>query len=358
MSAPEVMSAKTLRIIDANLDRIGEGLRVLEDIARFILNDTPLNQQLKNLRHDLIRGDLSFHRRLLQARDARGDVGIDLAVNPQSAQRDLPSLVIANARRVQESLRVLEEMAKLPQWSSQLDSERFKHARFALYSIEQTLLFYLLRLEKTQRLSGLYVIIDTKVLEGRPHLEVAEQVIQGGARIIQLRDKQMQKGELLTVARELQCLCTAQEALFIINDYLDIALAADADGLHLGQGDLPLPQARELLPEDKILGYSTTSRDEAVAAQAAGADYIAVGSIYPTLHKKDAVVVGLQTLAQIKRAVAVPLVAIGGISADNAAAVITAGADAIAVIGAVLQAQSIEEAARQLTNIVEVVKSE
>jgi len=153
-------------------------------------------------------------------------------------------------------------------------------------------------------------------------------------------------------------LCTAQEALFIINDYLDIALAADADGLHLGQGDLPLPQARELLPEDKILGYSTTSRDEAVAAQAAGADYIAVGSIYPTLHKKDAVVVGLQTLAQIKRAVAVPLVAIGGISADNAAAVITAGADAIAVIGAVLQAQSIEEAARQLTNIVEVVKSE
>jgi len=352
------MSDNTLRIIDANLDRIGEGLRVLEDVARFILNDTPLNQQLKNLRHDLIRGDLAFHRQLIQARDARGDVGVDLVVPQQPNQRDLPALVIANARRVQESLRVLEEMAKLPQWSSQLDSERFKHARFALYSIEQTLLFRLLRQDKTQRLSGLYVIIDTRVLGGRPYLEVAEQVIRGGARIIQLRDKQLPKGELLTVARELQRLCTVQGVLFIVNDYLDITLAVDADGLHLGKGDLPLSQARELLPGDKILGCSTTSADDAVAAQAAGADYIAVGSMYPTQHKETAVVVGLETLAQIKRVVTVPLVAIGGITADNTAAVIADGADAIAVIGAVLQAEDVAAAARQLTNIVEVAKGE
>jgi len=128
---------KILRIIDVNLNRLGEGLRFLEEVSRFILDDTALTQQLKNLRHDLVRTDIDLDRKLLEARDSEGDVGIDLEVPGESKEKGLPRMVVANSRRAQESLRVLEEMAKLP--GINLDSGKFKHARFALYTIEKTL---------------------------------------------------------------------------------------------------------------------------------------------------------------------------------------------------------------------------
>ena len=129
---------QTLRIIDANLNRIGEGLRVLEEVSRLVLNSGDLSQQLKNLRHELVRTERALERRLIQARDADGDVGRDLEVPGESKQRDLPSVVIANSRRVQESLRVMEELAKLP--GTVLDSEKYKQARFSLYTIEKELM--------------------------------------------------------------------------------------------------------------------------------------------------------------------------------------------------------------------------
>lgn len=129
---------KVLRIIDVNLNRLGEGLRFLEEVARFILDDTALTQQLKTLRHDLIRTDIELDRRLLEARDSEGDVGIDLQVPGESKEKGLSRMLVANSRRAQESLRVLEEMAKLPDIN--LDSDKYKHARFALYTIEKELL--------------------------------------------------------------------------------------------------------------------------------------------------------------------------------------------------------------------------
>ena len=129
---------KILRIIDVNLNRLGEGLRFLEEVSRFILDDTALTQQLKNLRHDLVRTDIDLDRKLLEARDSEGDVGIDLEVPGESKEKGLPRMVIANSRRAQESLRVLEEMAKLP--GINLDSDKYKHARFSLYTIEKELL--------------------------------------------------------------------------------------------------------------------------------------------------------------------------------------------------------------------------
>ncbi len=131
----EAISGETLRIIDANLNRAGEGLRFLEEIARFILDDTALTQQLKNMRHETLRVDSLLHRKLLQFRNSEGDVGIDSEVPGKDKQRELPTTVTANARRVQESLRVMEELAKIP--SINLDSEDFKHARFELYAIEK-----------------------------------------------------------------------------------------------------------------------------------------------------------------------------------------------------------------------------
>jgi len=346
-----------LRIIDANLNRIGEGLRLLEDIARLLLNDAALTQQLKTMRHELVKGDWSFNKQLIQARNSEGDVGINIEAPEQEKQRELPLMVVANSRRVQESLRTIEELAKLPDITPKLDPEKFKQARFNLYSIERNLLSKLLRQDKIKHLPGLYAIIDTQALKGRSHLQVASQIIRGGARTIQLRDKLLSKKELLPIAQQIKELCAEYKVLFIVNDYLDIALAADADGLHLGQNDLPIKAARKLLPIDKILGGSTTTAEQAVVAEAEGADYIAVGSIYPTTSKETAKVIGLDGLRQIRQAVTLPLVAIGGITKDNAAEVIAAGASAVAVISAILQAKSPEEATRQITSRLE-AKSE
>ncbi len=356
MASMDATSYQTLRIIDANLNRIGEGLRLLEDLARLLLNDATLTQQLKTMRHELVTSDWSFNQRLLQSRDSESDVGINIEAPEQDKQRELPIMVVANARRVQEALRTLEELAKIPDTASKLDSEKFKQARFSLYTIERTLLSKLLRKDKIRGIPGLYVIIDTQALKGRSHIEVASQAIRGGAKAVQLRDKLQSKKELLPIAQQLKNLCTEHNVLFIMNDYLDLALASDADGLHLGQNDLPIKVARKLLPIDKILGCSTTTVAQAITAESEGADYIAAGSIYPTSSKEAAKVIGLEGLSQIRQAISLPLVAIGGITKDNVAEVLAAGADSVAVISSILQAESPEEAARQIAARFEAIK--
>ena len=339
-----------LRLIDANLNRMSEGLRTLEDVARFLLDDATLTTKLKSLRHGLAVEDASLKRNLLSARDSADDVGAFAEADSEAQRQDLPSIVTANARRVEESLRVLEEFAKLPE--IMLESARFKQARFALYEIERELTAKILRRQK--RIAGLYVIIDTEALRGRDQVEVAKQAISGGAKAIQLRDKHRNKGEILSKARELKALCAQSDVLFIVNDYLDIAIASDADGLHLGQEDLPVSTARQLIPIDRIIGCSTKTIAAALQAQTDGADYVAVGSMYPTASKTDTHVVGLETLHQIREAISIPIVAIGGIDAKNAGEVMAAGADSVAVISAVLGAEDVEEATRQLAQSMEV----
>lgn len=347
------MPHQTLRIIDANVNRIGEGLRFLEDIARFLLNDADLGQQLRAIRHDTVESSSTLGIKLLSHRDSEHDVGAAIESPNEQAERDLPALIVANAKRVEESLRVIEELAKLPEINSKLDSSQFKQRRFALYSLEQRLLSKILRRNKLEQLTGLYLILDSQALKGRDEVEVAGQAIQGGARVIQLRDKHRTKKELLPITQKLKELCTQANVLFIVNDYLDLALAADADGVHIGQDDLPLSAARRQLPVDKIIGCSTTTVTQALKAQAEGADYIAVGSVFPSPTKKEATVVGIETLRQIKQAVSLPIVAIGGINKDNIEEVINAGADSAAVISAVLSAENVEEAVRHLVAKIE-----
>ena len=336
------------RLIDANLNRLSEGLRLLEDVARFILNDADLSSRLKAMRHDLLPGDSKFQLTLLNARDSEGDV---TAFSKEKMTRvDLSDVIAANARRVAESLRVLEEVSKLP--DSGLDPMKFKRARFNMYTIARTLSGKVARREK--RIAGLYVVIDREALGERDEVKSCQQAIRGGANIIQLRDKLQDKPRLLDSARRLKDVCAESNVTFIMNNDLDIALACDADGLHIGQGDLPVPAARRLLPIDKLIGCSVATAEEARNAEAEGADYIAVGSIYPTRSKADATVVGLKRLRQIRKAVSLPIVAIGGIDAGNARDVIDAGADAVAVISAVLGAKDIEKAARKIAERLEV----
>lgn len=336
-----------LRIFDANLNRIGEGLRVIEEIARFLLDDSDLTRRLKTMRHELAESHGS-QPNLLNARRSDEDVGAFVEVSQEAERQDLVAIVIANAKRVQESLRVLEEFSKLPAETSTLDWTRFKQARFDLYELERLLISRLLRRGKIEKLTGLYVIIDPEALGGRSEAQFATKAIRGGARVIQLRDKHRARAKILTVAQELARVCAESETLFIVNDYPDVAVAADADGVHIGQGDLPISAVRRILPIDKIIGCSTATLDEALQAQANGADYIAVGSIYPTLSKADIRLARLKTLRQVKDAVSVPVVAIGGINEQNTADVVAAGADCIAVISTIAGAENVELATRQL----------
>jgi thiamine-phosphate pyrophosphorylase len=348
------MSEQRLRIIDANLNRAGEGLHLLEEIARLTLDDAELTRKLKAMRHEVLRGDLTFNKELIQARDSEGDVGV--AIKTPGEEKELPIILVANSRRVQEALRVLEEMAKVPDVKPKLDLDKFKKARFDLYTIERALLSRLLRRDKAGRLNGLYAIIDSQKLGKRDHVEVAGQLIRGGAKAIQLRYKGDDRDESLAIAKKLKSLCYENKVLFIVNDYLDIALAAGADGLHLGQKDLPVKEARQLLPIDMLLGVSVTTVEQAKAAEGGGADYIAVGSMYPTGSKETARVVGLERLREVRGAVSLPLVAIGGINRDNAGEVAAAGADGVAVISAILGVEDVEGAARQLIKAFEAGK--
>jgi len=351
-------------MIDANLNRSSEGLRVLEDVARFLLNDAEMSQRLRTLRHDLVRETKSLNVGLLSQRDSEHDVGSPYRIPLSEKKIDMKTtspqglldLVTANAKRVEESLRVAEELAKLPELSPMLNSASFEQARFALYTLERDLISRISRRDKTERISGLYVILDRQFLAGRDELDIAGQIIEGGARVIQLRDKQSKKREMLLVAQKLKELCSQAGVLFIINDYLDLATAVDADGLHIGQEDLPLPVVRRQLPIDKIVGCSVTTPVQATKAQNEGADYIAVGSIFPTTTKREATVVGVDMLKELKRITSIPLVAIGGINHNNVGEVVVAGADAVAVISTVLAEKDVKGAVRKLVAEMDLAK--
>jgi thiamine-phosphate pyrophosphorylase len=353
-------------MIDANLNRSSEGLRVLEDVARFLLNDAALRQRLRTLRHDLAQETKSLRVGLLSQRDSEHDVGHPYPIPPAEKElnmnttslQGLLDLVTANAKRVEESLRVVEELAKLPHISSMLNSASFEQARFALYNLERDLISRISRRDKIERMPGLYVILDRQFLVGRDEVDIARQIIDGGARVIQLRDKQSKKRDLLLIAQKLKELCSQAGVLFIINDYLDLAIAVDADGLHIGQEDLPLPVVRRELSIDKIVGCSVTTLSEAKKAQNEGVDYIAVGSIFPTTTKKGATVVGVDILKELKRTVSVPLVAIGGINQNNVDEVVAAGADAIAVISAILGEEDVKVAVQGLVTNMDLAKGE
>ena len=337
-----------LCIVDANLNRIGEGLRLLEDICRFVLDDPDLSRKLKTLRHDLLPRDAALRERLLSARRAAEDVGTSLDVSSEGERRDAVALVSANSDRIQQSLRVLEEITKIPGQDFGLDWERLKDARFQVYELEREILPKLSRRDRTERMAGLYLILDTEALRGRDGLETARIALRTGAAVIQLRDKTTPKGELVVLAEAIWRACAEANALFFVNDQLDIALASNADGLHVGQGDLPLSVARSLLPAGKIVGCSAATTGEAVNAQNDGADYVAVGSIYESPSKSGTRPAGLETLREVRDRVSLPLVAIGGINEENVSEVMKAGADAVAVISAVLGAPDVGEACRRL----------
>jgi thiamine-phosphate pyrophosphorylase len=344
----KIQNSKILRIIDVNTNRAVEGLRVMEDVARFVLEDKELTLEIKLLRGkarkiigELIENENRFQQRLLQ-RKALKDIGRNLYTSSEAKRESLLDIFSANAKRVQEALRVLEEFSKL---TSPAAGKSIKDIRFNVYELEKEISLLLNRYLLLD--FDLYVVTDPM----RDHVEVAREVVAAGGKIVQLRDKSASKKQILKWAREIRKLTKKANATFIVNDYVDIAKTVGADGVHLGQEDLnklSLKTYRKRLGEDKIIGVSTHSYSQALKAAREGADYISVGPIFKTPSKPLGKAVGLKLLRKVLKKIKIPVVAIGGIDDSNIYNVRKTGCQRIAVIRAVLAKKDLKKAILRL----------
>lgn len=202
-----------------------------------------------------------------------------------------------------------------------------------------------------KQIGRLHVLTDTVLQSRFTHAELARMAIKGGADTIQFRQKVGTTREMIDIVRQLKQLCIGSSVTLIVNDRIDVAIAAEADGVHLGQDDFPIPLARKLLGESRIIGGSAATLEDAQKCLAEGADYIGFGPVYPTTSKEDAEpVTGVKLLKRTVQAVSLPIIAIGGISAENTPEVMQTGAQGIAVISAVCCQEDPEQATRELCN--------
>ncbi|WP_400203695.1 thiamine phosphate synthase [Candidatus Methanomassiliicoccus intestinalis] len=200
---------------------------------------------------------------------------------------------------------------------------------------------------------SLYVLTDEHLSRGKSHVELARLAAEGGADVIQLRDKHLESRQLYETALEISKICRQHDVLFIVNDRVDIALAAKADGVHVGQGDIPAAVLRKFVPPDFIIGVSAGTAEEALRAEKDGADYVALSPVFDTSSKDDAGCGrGIEELKKMKQAVSIPVLAIGGINKDNIKKVIAAGADGAAVISAVVSQEDVTAAAASLKRLI------
>ena len=199
----------------------------------------------------------------------------------------------------------------------------------------------------------LYVVTDESLSKGRSNIEIARMAYEGGADVVQLRMKNASKEDMLRDALAIKEIADDMSRFFIVNDNIEVAKESDADGVHLGQSDMPLPEARDFLGYDKIIGISVQTVEQAVEAEGGGADYLGVGSIFSTSTKPDAVQsLGLDAIYTIRQAVDIPIVAIGGINMGNIQSVIRAGADSAAVVSAVVAQDDVKRAAHDLRDLI------
>lgn len=319
-----------LRIIDANANRSREALRVMEEAARFLLDDASLCEDLKNLRHDLATALLRFHALPLH-RDVVGDVGTTIATDNEMSRAGVADVVIAAGKRLSESLRAMEEYGKVidPAFAVSIEAIRYRG-----YDLEKRLT---LRLVCSQTRQWRLCVLITESLCNRSWQKVARASIEAGAECLQLREKNIDDRDLLQRARELVQIAD-HRASVVINDRADIALLAGADGVHLGQGDLSPQRVREIAGTRLIIGVSTSSLRQAEHALAEGADYCGVGPMFPSTTKQKKTIVGPDSLREYLRWDRLPHLAIGGITVENINQLVEAGCRGIAVSAAVCQA--------------------
>lgn len=329
-----------LRVMDAATNRAREGLRVIEDYVRFALDDPFLTREWKQVRHDL-QAALAPWSNLdrLAARQTEADVGTQISTPSEMRRADLAQLLAANFSRVQESLRSLEEFGKL---SHPDEARQFEQLRYRTYTLERAT-------ESTRRNvidwepARLYVLVDGRGSSAE-FVELVRAVIAGGADVVQLRDKQLDDRTLLDRARQLRDLTRGTPTRFILNDRPDLALLAEADGVHLGQAELSVKDARQIVGPRRAIGVSTHSLEQARQAVLDGADYIGVGPTFASQTKSFAQFPGVDLLREVASELKLPAFAIGGITLDNLPHVLETGCVRVAIAGAIMNAEDVRAA--------------
>jgi thiamine-phosphate pyrophosphorylase len=335
------------RTLDAAANRAREAARVVEDYLRFILHDRHLTRRVKELRHELAAALAALPgRALLAARDTPGDVGTGHTTTAESRRADAQDVLQANCKRWQEALRSLEEYAKPV---APAVAEKCKQLRYAAYTLERAAV----TTESSQRrleAARLYVLIDGRASDSE-FAALVQALVGAGVHMLQLRDKQLTDRELLARARLARRLTRASETLLIVNDRADIAALADADGVHVGQDELTVAEARSLVGTRGLVGVSTHSLDQARRAVLDGADYLGVGPTFPSGTKTFAHFPGTRLLAKVAAEISLPAFAVGGITVQNLPQVREAGFTRAAVSGAVVSAPDPGAAASELLRL-------
>ena len=328
------------QLIDANLDRAREGLRVIEDWCRFGLKKKDLIKTIKNWRQQLGHNHLAIYK---NARSASSDQGAGLS-HPNQTQRSNPiQIVAANFARVQEALRVLEEFTRI---SHPELSKISATIRYELYDLEVVILKASNSQERLEKLNSCKLCLITK-----PHtnlLDTVSSALKAGVTMVQFRCKSGPDINTIETAQELSSICKSFKSLFIINDRVDIAIASDADGVHLGQEDLPVEMVREIIGSEKLIGLSTHSIHQIQLAENQSCDYLGIGPIYKTSSKSYENMLGTNFLKDLKLKRKIPWFAIGGINSINLSEVTNAGVKRIAVINAIMDSKDPYLASKEL----------
>jgi thiamine-phosphate pyrophosphorylase len=334
----------TARILDAAANRAREALRVIEDYARFALDDAFLCREVKTLRHDLAEAmDSAGRLPLLEARDTLADVGTKIGIPSESNRDSSRHVVQVNLKRLQEALRSLEEFGKLirPELGAALEQIRYRS-----YTLERALI---LGTDARERLrsSRLYLLVTGSTAVTSLEFLISEAAA-GGVDIVQLREKNLSDRELLDRARRVRLLTRQAGIPFIVNDRPDIARLCDADGVHLGQEDMPIREARRVVGPDALIGVSTHNPDQVRQAIRDGAGYIGIGPVFASPTKSFDSLPGLEFVRQAIAETSLPAFALGGITAENVSQIVAAGATCIAVSSAVCGSNAPRAAARAL----------
>lgn len=328
-----------LRILDVAANRASEGLRVVEDFCRFALDEQHLTKLVKEMRHELAEAIAALPRADRHAlRETQVDVGTRISTPAETERADAQAVCEASCERVKQSLRSLEEFSKVgaPETAS-----KFESLRYRFYTLEKALST---RLRFSGELDAvrLCVLVDAAFTG-----EAVRQLLGAGVRMIQLRDKTLGDRKLLEHAKQLVGWVLAptnsrtaeggceHPPYIIINDRADIASAVDADGVHLGQDDLSVKSAREILGPRKLIGVSTHSIEQARQAVLDGADYIGVGPTFPSTTKEFDAFPGTALLKQVAEEISLPAFAIGGVTLENLNEVLATGVKRVAVSGAI-----------------------
>lgn len=378
--SPQRDENSVYRILDAGINRAGEGLRVVEDYLRLVLDDAHLALHLKDLRHDLTEAVAGIDTsRRIAARDSESDVGRHLQTDSEyvrgiddslerqdttqpnrpvsefSSSDPATSVVQANLARVQQSFRSIEEFSKI--FDAEL-SKNIEQLRYRTYTLEKAILTTILSLANLGE-AHLYVLIDAgeQFRQTGDPIEIlnrVEQLIEAGVDFIQLREKNLTDRQLVELGRLISGITNNRPVRFIMNDRVDLALACRADGVHVGQDELSVPDARKMLGATRLIGVSTHSIEQARQAVLDGANYIGVGPVFPSTTKSFEKYVGTDLLKQIAAEIQLPAFAIGGIDVANVAEVLSTGIHRVAVGGAVTAAQEPARVLAELRQLLEV----